>query len=122
MRFLIDANLSPRVAGWLRDAGNEATHVADHDLLTASDQVILDHALSHGLVIVSADSDFTRMLAVAGARSPSLVLLRSSDHLVPATQADLLIANLPSVVDDLEVGAVVSLSPTRLRVRRLPMR
>lgn len=33
----------------------------------------------------------------------------------------LLVANLPSVVKDLERGAIVSLSPTRLAVRDLPV-
>lgn len=31
------------------------------------------------------------------------------------------VANLPTVSDDLESGAVVSLSPTRLAVRDLPI-
>lgn len=34
----------------------------------------------------------------------------------------LLIANLPSVLDDLRTGAVVSFARGRLRVRRLPLR
>jgi hypothetical protein len=35
MRLLIDANLSPRIARGLHDAGLDATHVADVDLLPA---------------------------------------------------------------------------------------
>jgi hypothetical protein len=34
----------------------------------------------------------------------------------------LLLANLPTIVDDLEQGVVVSLSPTRLAVGDLPIR
>jgi hypothetical protein len=41
MRFLVDANLPPRVAVLLREHGHDATHVADHGLLLASDEVIL---------------------------------------------------------------------------------
>jgi predicted nuclease of predicted toxin-antitoxin system len=122
MRFLVDANRSPRVAALLREAGHEAAHVVDHGMLAATDDVILTHALSEGAVIISADTDFTTMLAVRGAKSPSLILLRSSDRLTAADQADLIIANLPSVADYLEAGAVVSLSSTHLRVRPLPMR
>jgi predicted nuclease of predicted toxin-antitoxin system len=122
MRLLVDANLSPNVAARLRDAGHEATHVADHGLLDASDDVILSHALANHQVIVSADTDFTALLALSGRASPSLVLLRSADHLTPTDQGDLLVANLPAVVKDLEAGAVVSLSPAHLRVRPLPMR
>lgn len=121
MRFLVDANLSPKVADRLRRAGHEATHVADHELLSAADDAFLAHALAHHQVIVSADTDFTIMLAVSGAASPSLILLRSADRLPPTDQAELVLANLGSVEDDLEAGAVVSLSTGRLRVRPLPM-
>jgi hypothetical protein len=38
MRFLVDANLSPRVAALLSDAGFASIHVADVNLLTATDQ------------------------------------------------------------------------------------
>jgi predicted nuclease of predicted toxin-antitoxin system len=121
VRLLIDANLSPRVAAWLRDAGYEASHVVDHGLLRATDEVILAHAMDNHQVIVSADSDFTSMLALRGLRSPSLVLLRSADHLTPSEQTGLRVANLPAVAEDLEAGAVVSLSRNRLRVRALPV-
>ena len=84
VRLLIDANLSPRVAATLRDAGHEAVHVADIGMLAASDDAILAHAAAAGQVIVSADTDFGELLAVAGAVRPSVVLLRSADHLTPA--------------------------------------
>jgi predicted nuclease of predicted toxin-antitoxin system len=45
MRFLVDANLSPRVAASLSSAGFDSIHVADVGLLTAADQAILDYAL-----------------------------------------------------------------------------
>jgi hypothetical protein len=49
------------------------------------------------------------------------VLLRSADHLTPDQQADLLLANLEAVAEDLAAGAVVSLAQGHLRVRRLSM-
>ncbi|MDZ7576621.1 MAG: DUF5615 family PIN-like protein [Candidatus Nanopelagicales bacterium] len=44
MKLLVDANLSPRVAAALAEAGYDASHVADHGLLTASDEVIIEPA------------------------------------------------------------------------------
>ena len=73
VRLLIDANLSPRVAATLRDAGHEAVHVTDIGMLAASDDAILPHAAAAGQVIVSADTDFGELLAVAGAVRPSVV-------------------------------------------------
>ena len=41
MRFLVDANLSPRVAVRLRLEGHDVEHVGDVGLLTAEDGPIL---------------------------------------------------------------------------------
>ncbi len=90
--------------------------------MTATDEEILAHAIENGQVIVSADTDFTILLAVSGATSPSLVLLRSADRLSPVDQSDLILANLLPVLEELAAGGVMSLSTTRLRVRTLPMR
>jgi predicted nuclease of predicted toxin-antitoxin system len=121
LRFLVDANLSPRVAARLRSAGHDVAHVGDEGLLTADDQTILAHASTVGLTIVSADADFAALLAVAGRSEPSLVLLRSADRLMPDQQADLILANLDTVTADLESGAVVTIGRGHLRVRALPV-
>jgi predicted nuclease of predicted toxin-antitoxin system len=121
MKLLLDANLSPRVAEALRIAGHDASHVGDHGLLEASDEKILQFAITQESIIVTADSDFTTMLALAGLAVPSLVFLRSMDRLTPTQQGALLIANLPVVESDLLTGAVVSLSSEHLRVRSLPI-
>lgn len=123
MRLLIDANLSPRITEHLGSAGFEAVHVAEVGLLTAADEVILEYAAENELVIVSADSDFGELLAGSrGAIRPSVVLLRSADHLTPEQQAALLAANLPAVADGLKAGALVSMARGRLRIRALPVR
>ncbi len=106
MRFLVDANLSPRVAAHLCDGGYEK---------------ILHHALDTGHAIISADSDFATMLALTGMVAPSLILLRSADHLNPTEQAHLPLANLPAVLQDLDSGCVVSISQNHLRVKSLPI-
>lgn len=121
MRLLLDANLSPSLVNGLSDAGFEALHVGDVDLLTASDAAIVGYAQANNLVVVTVDSDFAAMLAIAGATSPSAVQLRGVGELSPPAHLSLLIANLAAVAEDLEVGAIVSLSPTRLAVRRLPV-
>ena len=122
MRFLVDANLSPRVAALLSGTGFESIHVADVDLLTATDQAIVDYAAGNALVIVSADTDFGELLAVSrGAVRPSVVLLRSTDRLTPDQQAALLGANLPTAADALKTGALVSIGRGRVRIRSLPI-
>lgn len=83
MKLLIDANLSPRVVERLLHDGYEATHVGDHGLLAASYDRIAAFAVANNQVIVSADSDFTTLLALSGGTSPSLILMRSADALTP---------------------------------------
>jgi predicted nuclease of predicted toxin-antitoxin system len=122
LRFLVDANLSPRVAARLRTAGHDVTHVADEGLLTADDQTILAHASGTGRTVISADADFATLIAVGRRSEPSLVLLRSAVRLTPEEQANLILANLDAVATDLGSGAVVSIGRGHLRVRLLPVR
>lgn len=106
----------------LRGGGVEAVHVGDLGLLQASDEVILVAARSDELVVVTADSDFPMLLVLTSATRPSVVHLRDVSEHPPEEQAALLLANLPSIEDDLERGAIASLSPRRLAVRDLPVR
>ena len=46
MKLLVDANLSPRVAVRLVEAGYDASHVMDHGLLSASDDKIAVFAVA----------------------------------------------------------------------------
>jgi predicted nuclease of predicted toxin-antitoxin system len=122
VRFLVDANLSPRLAERLRDAGHDAVHVADIGLLFAEDPAIMERAHDDDRVIISSDTDFGTLLAQQGASGPSFVLLRQlQDRKVDALAA-LLLANLEAVADDLVGGAIVTLTPRHLRVRPLPIR
>lgn len=73
-------------------------------------------------MVVTADSDFPMLLALRRAVSPSVVHLRHVNDLSVEQHGALLAANLPNVRRDLERGAIVSLSPTRMAVRSLPLR
>src|SRR5690625_4984614 len=121
MRLLLGANLSPALAEPLTAAEYEIAHVADIGLLHASDEAIFEQAIEQDYVVVTADSDFPMMLAARGACKPSVVLLRHVTELPRDEHSALLLANLPTVAAALDRGAIVSLSPTRLAVRELPI-
>lgn len=121
MRFLVDANLSPRLASHLRQLDHDVVHVADIDMLTASDTRILDTAEQERRVVVTADTDFATILALNQAASPSVVLLRGVSELTSDDHAALILGNLPSVTTALDTGAIVTITPTRVRVRDLPV-
>lgn len=122
MRFLVDANLSPRLAVALTETGHDAVHIADLGMSRATDTEIVRSAERDSRVIISADTDFGTLLAMSGAARPSVLLIRlTSPRRVEALVA-LVQANLPAVTDALDVGAVVVLEDGRVRLRALPMR
>lgn len=121
MRLLLDANLSSRIVQLLDDAGYEAIHVDDIGLLRAADSEIIDQARADGLVVVTADSDFPMLLAISRDTSPSVIHLRHVAELTPDHHATLLSLNLPIVAASIARGAIVSLIPTRLAIRELPV-
>ncbi len=119
MKFLIDNALSSDVAGLLTAAGHDALHVRSLALHTATDEVIFQTAIEQERVLVSADTDFGTMLTMRQQTRPSVILLRHGVPRRPDEQAALLLANLPSVLADLEAGAIVVFRRDRIRVRRL---
>ena len=58
MKLLFDQNLSPRLPLLLRDLYPGSVHVRELGLKDAEDAAIWDYARTHGIVIVSKDSDF----------------------------------------------------------------
>jgi predicted nuclease of predicted toxin-antitoxin system len=71
VRFLLDANLSPRLVTALTAAGHASRHVGEMGLLRASDVTIFDRAAADGDVLITADSDFTTLLAARASSGPS---------------------------------------------------
>ncbi len=72
MRFLVDANLAPRIASALTASGHDAIHVFDAGLATASDRTILEAAFAGNRIIVSSDADFGTLLAEYDRQKPSI--------------------------------------------------
>lgn len=60
MKFLVDAQLPPALAHWLREAGHEAQAVRDIGLRDAPDTIIWQHARATRAIIVTKDEDFAR--------------------------------------------------------------
>jgi predicted nuclease of predicted toxin-antitoxin system len=63
LKFLIDAQLPPALAEWLRGKGHDAVSVRDIGLREADDMAIWTHALAAGAVIVTKDEDFAFLAA-----------------------------------------------------------
>lgn len=75
MKFLVDAQLPPALAQWLREAGYDAQAAREAGLREAEDSVIWRFAQAEGRVILTKDEDFARR-AQTGASGPVIVWLR----------------------------------------------
>ncbi len=121
MRFLIDNALSPQVSRALVGAGHDSVHVRELGCQADSDARIFARAGDERRILVSADTDFAALLAAQSTVAPSLILFRHGVEHRPARQVEILLANLDALAEDLAAGALVTIEPTRLRVRRLPI-
>lgn len=102
MTFLVDANLPPGLAAWLRERNHEAIHVNDQLGLALDDRDIFELARRNGFIIVTKDEDFTT-LATLGDKPASVVEIRFGN----ATNAKLrnwLEPLLPEIVQRLAAG------------------
>ena len=121
MRFLVDNALSPVLAEQLRDVGHEAVHVRQYNLQAATDEVIFERAAKEARILISADTDFGRLLALRNTDKPSVIIFRWPLLRKPQDQSEVLLKNLPNVTEDLEKGALVIIEEFRVRIRSLPI-
>lgn len=121
MRFLIDMTLSPQLALRLREQGHDAIHASEAGLHRASDIQITAQARQESRIIVTADLDFPRILALTYAEGPALILFRGGNYSEFETQ-QLLDRVLSSVDEDQLATSVTVIDRTRIRRTRLPLR
>lgn len=120
MRLLLDQGLPRSSVYHLRRVGIEAAHVGELGLAAASDSAILDVARQEQRIIVTLDADFHALLALSGAVGPSVIRVRlEGPRAEPLTHV--LVDVLSLCKDDLEHGAMVSVTENGVRVRRLPL-
>lgn len=104
MRFLVDAQLPPLLARWLRAQGHEAEHVASFLSATASDREIVAAALLSGFVIVTKDVDFVDLIL---APPPQLILV-TMGNVANRMLLNRFEAQLEGLIEQLEAGRAVA--------------
>lgn len=120
MKLLLDQGLPRSAVVLLCETGIDTIHVADIGFSEAEDTEILQKALEENRVVVTLDADFHALLALSEAASPSVIRIRI-ERLRAQALTELLLKVIGECEEDLEQGAVVTVEPRRIRVRRLPL-
>ena len=112
----------------------EGAETAEHKLATASHLAWaplhrrrhlsvacqLARAAAEDRILITTDTDFPTLLALAGDAIPSVILLRGVGDSIQARLAAVLIA-LPSIREELEAGAVAVVERDRVPLRTPPI-
>lgn len=109
------------MADLLRAGRHDCVHVYEQGLGGQPDEQIMALADREQRILISADADFGELLANAPVLAPSVILLRSSDKRTESLTG-VILANLGQVEEDLAAGALVVITDTRIRIRRLPIK
>ncbi|ODS94158.1 MAG: hypothetical protein ABS56_18190 [Lautropia sp. SCN 69-89] len=121
MKVLVDMNLSPRWVGLLVGASIEAVHWSTVGPADAPDSRIMAFAKANGYVVLTHDLDFSAILAATHGNKPSVAQIRSED-IDPDVIGKPVIAALQQLSAELDDGALITIEPSRTRLRVLPLR
>jgi len=119
IRLLFDMGLPRRACDDLQSLGIDAVHLAALGFARLPDPEVIELAIREGRTIVTLDRDFTQLVAMSGARVPSLIYIRQNVDR-PKSVA-LVRAVLAACESQLTVGSVVSVTEDQIRVRLLPI-
>jgi len=104
-----------RLRAWLEELGHDVAEVRTVNP-SMSDNEVLEWAVRENRIVITADKDFGQ-LAVAAKKMHSGIV-RLPDVPFPERKR-LLETILARHANDLEAGAIITASTTRIRVRRL---
>jgi predicted nuclease of predicted toxin-antitoxin system len=121
MHLLIDMNLAPEWASFLRKDGHQAIHWTRVGDPRASDRALMDWARAHGHIVLTYDLDFSILLSLTGEHGPSLVQVRSQ-RVMPDDIGEMVVHALREHGPRLAEGAIVTIDELSSRVRVLPLR
>ena len=116
MRFKLDENLSPTIAGLLAEAGHDAATVAEQGLAGAEDPDIAAVCLDEDRILLTLDLDFADVRAYPPQSYPGLMVLRISNQ-SPRRQLEAVSRILPSLSGSSLRGQLWVVEDSRIRIR-----
>jgi len=120
MKALLDMPVSASLVDVLQVHGHEGVHAHDLGLDRAPDSELLAVARREKRIIITADLDFPRILALSSAEGPGLILFRGGNY-PDAEMRDLLERVLAEVSPEVLGVSVCVVDKQRIRLTRLPL-
>jgi predicted nuclease of predicted toxin-antitoxin system len=112
--------LSPGLTEWLIAKGHDAVHAMNVGLARSPDIEILDFAIKQRRVIITADLDYPRLLALQGGEKVGLILFRGGNY--SACEMVERIERMFQMVPIEELTySIIIIEKKRIRRRRLPL-
>jgi predicted nuclease of predicted toxin-antitoxin system len=120
MKALLDMPVSASLVDVLQAHGHEGIHAHDMGLDRASDRELLAFARRDNRIIITADLDFPRILALSSAEGPGLILFRGGNY-SDAEMRGLLERVLTEIPPEVLEVSVCVVDKRRIRFTRLPL-
>jgi predicted nuclease of predicted toxin-antitoxin system len=117
MRLLLDMNLPPAMALWLRGEGHDAVHLRELGLSSLPDRDVLARAAAEDRIVVTFDLEFGDIVGSFTGAGPGVMILRLRSPRQAHLRNRVRIA-LSLTEKTLETGAIVLVEDSRIRVRR----
>ncbi len=113
MKFLVDAQLPPRLALWLQAEGHEAAHTRDLPKGNRTgDSTLNAISLQEQRTVISKDEDFVNLFLLR--RQPYKLLLVSTGNITNMELEQLFKNNLHAIVSGFETCDFIELDRTTL--------
>ena len=120
MNVLLDMPVSRTLVSVLEAYGHEGVHAHEIGLDRATDREVLAVARRENRVVITADLDFPRLLALSSVEGPGLVLFRGGNY-SDAEMCDLLDRVLTEVPPEILETSICVVDRKRIRYTRLPL-
>jgi predicted nuclease of predicted toxin-antitoxin system len=120
MNVLLDMPVSRSLLSVLEAHGHEDVHAHEIGLDRAADREALAVARRENRVVITADLDFPRLLALSSAEGPGLILFRGGNY-SDAEMRDLLDRVLTEVPPEILETSICVVDRKRIRHTRLPL-
>lgn len=121
LKLLLDMNLAQRWVAWLEQQGHAAVHWITIGQGAAPDTEIMAYAKENDLIVLTHDLDFGAILAATQGEKPSVIQIRAEDT-GPEVIGGQVLAAVRQLETELIAGALVTVEPSRSRLRLLPLR